>query len=1163
MKPFSISLSLKAVSLALMQNIQVPYHRAYRDGSSLLVVEETLASFPTLSRSTRQSSYTPTGKHLIRRLLASNTPVTVIDAIFYPDELTKTSSENQALLRVHVDDIRNTTALASALTADVVGIIHLAAVSRIGWCLNNANDCMDVNARGTQLVFDALTQLNTKDHGKRWFILASSQEIYGVSQGDKRLALREDDQTIPINVYGASKLAAERVVESRISDLMNKSGPSSGSIHAIAFRLSSVYGSMHDHLERLVPSLVTQGLSHRVIQISGGEQEFDLLHIHDCVDAFMLAISHLTASLRSRSKWAALFTYTPSFSFEVYNISSGFSVKISSLIDTIVNLTRSQSPIRYIAADLYPNVNRCDTTRARKMLGFQAHISVREGLWLLVRAHLQHISLFLSRTIQEKCISSNEYPATTGLPDPRILKLDKCLVHVELNLQDEFVGLTPPDAESEDHWSVRPLNASNLRDPMRSISTLVAMISHPILTNKVNTGDQSYAPANVRLRGWEHETINGAEPFYLGIWRDNKDTPIGPGSIRLERIFHSDLTTTSTVRRPLVDWELHANPHPGETTVRLVMSGTNPPLQLMSPTSIGGNFSLSSVDDMPEKVWNVRISPICCPTPAPWPFVRDDPVEWSMEYQKTSSARPFNASPATAFCDRLARSQKKVQADLVALLSTNFQDTPPLSRKMSRLPTEWAHANLPACSNICSDGHPTECVDTGDCQCVLSSCVRRNRFPFADHAYKNDLSYPPQPIASQNKALTLKESVARASWMSILRPQVASYFSTHPRYPRVHVPSLSPLDVYRLANLKGSDGKILEPDKLLKEHCFSADAQMEKGLMRMETTSTNASEMVFVRHYQGRSLTNEPLEDTYEWVRWSVEGFDESKVIIPFTQDWGQCLTFEWNVWRIRGKIGNTVHPLVRSTTAWSVMGDLNSPCYRPHQDVVIPPRTCYSIELFPLFSSLSSVKPARERHVLATFKGSPWGTGLLHRHRVTCSRAGWHLGEKRTRRLRGLEDRGPNLTAIWSSTGDYDYMGILNNTIFCPQPAGIAGWSPRLIDSIFAGCIPVLIGHSTHPPFFDLLDWSKFSVRVEPSELSQLEDLLLSRYSVDDVERLQTNLMLVRDAFVYPLDDMTDEAAQDMLLGNQDDDARRGPLFWALHSTRMRMLTMWPVADS
>jgi len=104
-----------------------------------------------------------------------------------------------------------------------------------------------------------------------------------------------------------------------------------------------------------------------------------------------------------------------------------------------------------------------------------------------------------------------------------------------------------------------------------------------------------------------------------------------------------------------------------------------------------------------------------------------------------------------------------------------------------------------------------------------------------------------------------------------------------------------------------------------------------------------------------------------------------------------------------------------------------------------------------------------------------------------------------------------------------------------------VIGRSTRLAASIYAGCIPVLVGEASHYPFFDVIDWGKISVRVDINDLSHLEEVLLLRYTIEDIEALQTNLMLVRNAFVYPLDSVTPEDAQRHLL------EERGPLFFAL----------------
>ena len=121
---------------------------------------------------------------------------------------------------------------------------------------------------------------------------------------------------------------------------------------------------------------------------------------------------------------------------------------------------------------------------------------------------------------------------------------------------------------------------------------------------------------------------------------------------------------------------------------------------------------------------------------------------------------------------------------------------------------------------------------------------------------------------------------------------------------------------------------------------------------------------------------------------------------------------------------------------------------------------------------------------------------------------------------------------------------------------SGVTGWSTRLVASVYAGCIPVLVGEASHYPFFDVIDWGKISVRVDINDLSHLEEVLLLRYTLEDIEALQTNLMLVRNAFMYPLDNVTPEDAQRHLL------EERGPLFFALQSTKMKLLTEWPVAD-
>lgn len=80
------------------------------------------------------------------------------------------------------------------------------------------------------------------------------------------------------------------------------------------------------------------------------------------------------------------------------------------------------------------------------------------------------------------------------------------------------------------------------------------------------------------------------------------------------------------------------------------------------------------------------------------------------------------------------------------------------------------------------------------------------------------------------------------------------------------------------------------------------------------------------------------------------------------------------------------------------------------------------------------------------------------------------------------------------------------------------------------------------------MLDWTKFSVSIADSDVNRLEDILLS-YSWLDVLHLQTNLALIRDAFLYPTEpDMTPNLHE------------RVPFFFALHSTALMRKTRYPV---
>jgi hypothetical protein len=221
-----------------------------------------------------------------------------------------------------------------------------------------------------------------------------------------------------------------------------------------------------------------------------------------------------------------------------------------------------------------------------------------------------------------------------------------------------------------------------------------------------------------------------------------------------------------------------------------------------------------------------------------------------------------------------------------------------------------------------------------------------------------------------------------------------------------------------------------ECHKLQKKHCFSADSIMYKAMRHLSVADPKDAELVVLPVYQHCDGAKFLLHDVMHYANENIPGVKDGtkKVALVLTHDWGICIAFAWEIWSARHQ--HTLYPdwILNNVLVWSVMGDFDSPCYRPHQDVVVPPRTCLSETLKETFGDLANVVPARDRPRLVTWSGTYWGTGKSERLRMTCDRGG--AGQREL-----VEGRGPQ--SSWIS---WDYMKELSSARFCPQPRGIAG---------------------------------------------------------------------------------------------------------------------------
>jgi len=294
------------------------------------------------------------GSHIVDRLLKEGYEVTVIDNLSAGKSENLVHHQNNKEFHFIQGDIRDFDLVKEALKG-IDAVFHEAAVVSVPLSVKDPIGTNDVNVGGTLNILKACLDSKLKR-----FIYGSSTAIYGDTE---KLPIREDSVPQPISPYGASKLAAE----SYANAFYRAYG-----LETVCLRYFNVYGprQAYSPYSGAITIFINRLLSDQSLTIYGdGEQTRDFTNIQDIVEANMLALERKNAT------------------GQVFNIANGVATTINQLAKLLQEVT-GKTELKVVRANPRPGDirhNYADISKARKILGYEPKISLKDGLTQLVK----------------------------------------------------------------------------------------------------------------------------------------------------------------------------------------------------------------------------------------------------------------------------------------------------------------------------------------------------------------------------------------------------------------------------------------------------------------------------------------------------------------------------------------------------------------------------------------------------------------------------------------------------------------------------------------------------------------------------------------------------------------------------------------------------------
>lgn len=252
-------------------------------------------------------------------------------------------------------DIRKKSDVRKAITQDTKTIMHLAALPGVKPCREQPKKAIDTNIYGTYLLLEEAVA-----HNVERFIFVSSAAVYGIPQEQP---ITEEHPLNPINLYGVTKLSAEKLV--------NACHATSGLATTI-LRFSNVYGvSAYSWWKTVIPRFVWQATNDQPLTVrADGKQQRDFIHVQDIIEAFIQCSKASTKAVTG----------------EIFNL-GGETLSIDQIADMVIKegqekldkkISKVLVPLQ--PGEIYTSKFNYDYRRAYQKMGFERKRNVSQGV---------------------------------------------------------------------------------------------------------------------------------------------------------------------------------------------------------------------------------------------------------------------------------------------------------------------------------------------------------------------------------------------------------------------------------------------------------------------------------------------------------------------------------------------------------------------------------------------------------------------------------------------------------------------------------------------------------------------------------------------------------------------------------------------------------------